>query len=122
MSRNARSEGLSRRHRFAERGSFGPVLRGSRKVRGDLAVVHAAPATGGAARLGIALTRRLVPSALERNRVKRIVRETFRRHAVKRGGLDCVVSLREKFDASRAAQLRDEVRMLFDRLGREPAR
>lgn len=116
MPRHARKEGFSRRHRFVQRGSFGPVLRSSRKIRGRLAVLHAVTGAGSASRLGIALTRRLVPSALERNRVKRIVRETFRRHEAKDAGLDCVVTLRSRFDPSTAEELRAEVAALFDQL------
>ena len=94
MPGGARPQGLSRRHRFVARGSFGPVLGAARKVRGALAVVHAVPGSAGRSRLGVALTRRLVPSSVERNRVKRVVREVFRRHAVKHAGVDCVVALR----------------------------
>lgn len=116
MPRNARKEGFSRRHRFAEQGSFGPVLRGSRKVRGSLAIVHAVAARGEGSRIGIALTRRLVPRSTDRNRVKRLVREMFRRHPIKKAALDCVVSLRERFDVASLPALRSEVASLFDRL------
>ena len=116
MSRNARKEGFSRRHRFAEQGSFGPVLRGSRKVKGSFAVVHAVAARVETSRLGVALTKRLVPRSTDRNRVKRLIREAFRRHPVKKAALDCVVSLRERFDAASLRAIRTEIGCLFDRL------
>lgn len=116
MPRSALSEGYSRRHRFSERGSFGTVLRGSRKVRGILAVIHAASRKDEFSRLGVALTRRLVPSAVHRNLVKRTVREAFRGHAVKGSGLDVVVTLRQRFDESQAAAIGAEVRGLLDKL------
>jgi len=116
MPRHARKEGFSRRHRFAQRGSFGPVLRSPRKIRGRLAVVHVVTGARAVSRLGIALTRRLVPSSLERNRVKRMVRETFRSHEVKDAALDCVVTLRSRFDPATAEELRAEVASLFDQL------
>jgi ribonuclease P protein component len=116
MPRSARKEGYSRRHRFMTQGSFGAVLRGSRKVRGRLVVIHVAPGRSENSRLGIALTRRLVPSSADRNSVKRMVRETFRRHGVKRSGLDCVVALRLAFDAAQAAPMMAEIRSLFDEL------
>jgi ribonuclease P protein component len=122
MPRHARKAGFSRRHRFAQRGSFGPVLRSSRKIRGGLAVVHAVPGAAGVSRLGIALTRRLVPSSLDRNRVKRMIRETFRRHALRDAGLDCVVSLRERYDRAAAQELRAELAALFDQLHQHPRR
>lgn len=122
MPRDARQEGYSRRHRFSVQGSFGPVLRASRKVRGRFAILHVAPGQPGRSRLGVALTRRLVPHSVDRNRVKRIVRDTFRRHVVKRAGLDCVVSLRERFDAAQAEPVFAEIRTLFDQLAKNDAR
>ena len=56
MPREARKEGYSRRHRFSVQGSFGTVLRGSRKLRGRFAILHVAPGRPGLSRLGIALT------------------------------------------------------------------
>ncbi len=116
MPRSARTQGYSRRHRFTSRGSFGPVLRQSRKMKGKLVVLHAMPAASGVSRLGIALTRRVVPDAVDRNRVKRLVRDVFRRHAVKAAGFDCVVVLRERFARDRVFDLRADVTGLFDRL------
>jgi ribonuclease P protein component len=122
MPRGARREGYSRRHRFMAQGSFGAVLRGSRKLRGRLAVIHVAPGRNENSRLGVALTRRLVPSSADRNRVKRLVRETFRRHGVKRVGLDCVVALRLRFDDVQIASMMAEIRSLFDQLCMEAVR
>jgi ribonuclease P protein component len=122
MPRDARKEGYSRRHRFSVQGSFGTVLRGSRKLRGRFAILHVAPGQPGISRLGIALTRRLVPDSVDRNRVKRLVRDTFRRHVAKQAGLDCVVSLRERFDASQSEPVFAEIRTLFDQLAKNQAR
>jgi ribonuclease P protein component len=122
MPRSARIEGYSRRHRFSARGSFGAVLRGSRKLRGRLAVIHVAPGREGESRLGLALTRRLVPLSVDRNRLKRLVRETFRRHIVKCAGFDCVVTLRGRFDSSQAAPMVEEISSLLDQLSRNEAR
>lgn len=118
MSRDARPEGFSRRHRFGTRGAFGPVLRGSRKLRGRLVALHIVPGQVNTSRLGIALTRRLVPAAHDRNGVKRLARELFRRHSLKKAGLDCVVSLRERFVAAHAAELREELSQLFEQAAR----
>jgi ribonuclease P protein component len=116
MPRNARQEGYSRRHRFSAPGAYGPVLRGNRKVRGPLAVIHAAPARGTSSRFGVALTRRLVASSVDRNAVRRLARETFRRHAVKLAGLDCVVMLRGRYEPRQARALAEEIRGLLDQL------
>ena len=81
-----------------------------------------APGRPGQSRLGLALTRRLVPLSVDRNRVKRLVRDTFRRHVVKLAGLDCVVSLRERFDDATAEPLFNEIRTLFDQLAKNDSR
>jgi ribonuclease P protein component len=117
MPRSARKEGYSRRHRFSAQGSFGSVLRGSRKIRGRFSTVHVVPAPAKvSSRLGIALTRKLVPRSVDRNRVKRLAREAFRRHVLKLAGLDCVVMLRERFDDANSPALLAEIRAHFDQL------
>ncbi|HEX4332112.1 MAG TPA: ribonuclease P protein component [Usitatibacter sp.] len=121
MAPSAQAEGFPRRHRFDARGSFGALLGGARKARGELAVVHAGAGRPGASRLGIALTRRLVPLATERNRVKRLVREAFRRHRLKTAGVDCVVTLRGKWRPGDARALDAEIRALFERIAARPA-
>ena len=119
MPRDARKEGYSRRHRFSARGSFGPVLRSSRKLRGRLTIIHVAAGPLAISRLGIALTRRLVRSSVDRNFVKRALREAFRRHPVKHSGFDCVVTLRVRYERSQVAALVAEIHGHFDQLHRE---
>ena len=80
------------RHRFHARGAFGPALRSARKVRGSVALIHVVAGRPGISRLGIAVTRRVAPSSVVRNRMKRVVRELFRRHPAKAAGLDLVAS------------------------------
>lgn len=121
MPRSARNEGYSRRHRFAERGSFGPVLRSPRKLRGRFSIIHVLQGRVGTSRFGVALTKRLVPDSTDRNRVKRIAREAFRRHPCKAAGLDCVLTLRERIGGVDDAALAAEFGALLDRVaGAEP--
>jgi ribonuclease P protein component len=114
MPRDARAEGFSRRHRFTVQGSFGAILRNSRKLRSPHAVLHVAPGISGLSRLGVALTRRMLPSAVDRNRVKRSIRELFRRHPVKNAGVDLVVMLRAPFEMNERRALVEEIRALLD--------
>lgn len=82
-------------------------------MRGRFVVVHSLPAPR-AARFGLAFTRRVVPRAVDRNRLKRLAREVFRQHPLKRSVLDCVVSLRGRIDDEAAFVA--ELHTLFDRL------
>ena len=112
--REARAEGLSRRHRFSVQGSFGTILRSARKFRSPHAVLHVTAGKPGISRFGIALARRQAPLAVQRNRFKRALREAFRRHAVKRAGLDLVVLMRSRFERDEEPALVREVVSLFD--------
>ena len=114
MPRVARAEGFPRRHRFTGQGSFGAVLRSSRKFRSPHAVLHVSSGLSGSSRLGVALTRRLLPSSVQRNRVKRALREVFRRHAVKAAGYDLVVMFRARFDPAEQRAVVNEVKGLLD--------
>lgn len=52
----------------------------------------------GRARLGLAISRRCVRKAVDRNRIKRLARESFRKHMVELAGLDVVVVSRSALD------------------------
>jgi len=121
MPPRERAHALSRRHRITPQGSFGPILRSGRKLRGERLVVHALPGRG-CSRLGIALTRRLVPLAVDRNYVKRAVRDAFRRHGVKHSALDCVVALRARVERAAVPELVRELMQLLDELQRSEPR
>jgi ribonuclease P protein component len=58
------------------------------------------------ARLGIIVGKKTLPRAIERNRVKRIIRETFRRHNIKIMRLDLVVMVRHGISNDGNAQIK----------------
>lgn len=67
------------------------------------------------ARLGIILSKRILPGAVDRNRVKRTIREAFRQHGIKRCKLDLVVMVRRIDPQERSAQV-GNLNMLFSRV------
>jgi ribonuclease P protein component len=68
-----------------------------------------------ASRLGLAVSRKVDTSAVVRNRIKRVTRDFFRHHPPAPSG-DCVlVALRPAATAS-AAELRDDLQRLWQRL------
>lgn len=56
--------------------------------------VIAAPGAGPAARLGLAVSKKVSKSAVQRNRIKRLVRESFRKHSAGIYAIDIVVIAR----------------------------
>jgi ribonuclease P protein component len=86
-----RKESLSRRHRFSERGAFGRLFGGARRIKGASSLLLVSPGMSEASRFGIAVTKRVAKLAVVRNRIKRAAREAFRKHSVKTAGVDLVL-------------------------------
>ncbi|MGD9582244.1 MAG: ribonuclease P protein component [Lysobacterales bacterium] len=75
----------------------------------------------GAARLGITVPKRSVAKAHARNRIKRLVREDFRRRRCKLPALDLVIQARGAIATADAPALRQDLDRLFKRLLALPA-
>lgn len=59
----------------------------------------------GAARLGIAVSKRAVSKAVSRNRLRRLIRESFRRHQHALAGFNVVVQIRRDDESITLASL-----------------
>lgn len=67
------------------------------------------------ARLGIIASKKTLPRAVDRNRVKRIIREAFRQHNIKQRKLDLIVLVARAYAQQRGAQ-GENLEMLFSRV------
>jgi ribonuclease P protein component len=67
------------------------------------------------ARLGIIASKKTLSRAVDRNRAKRIIRETFRQHKIRFRRLDLVVMIRRAY-AQECGSARDNLETLFSRL------
>jgi ribonuclease P protein component len=67
------------------------------------------------ARLGIIASKKALPSAADRNSIKRIIREIFRHHTIKGHNLDMVVMVRSNYPQGSNAQTKS-LEMLFSRI------
>ncbi|MCC8987333.1 MAG: ribonuclease P protein component [Candidatus Contendobacter sp.] len=76
---------LTGRNAFAD--VFAQPIKSSDRYFTVLARANALPHP----RLGLAISRKVARSAVVRNRIKRVTRESFRQHQQQLGGLDCVV-------------------------------
>lgn len=90
----------------------GPTLRASHAGFVLLAIENDRPV----ARIGFVLPKRRIRLAVARNRVKRIIRESFRCHQVILAGLDIVVMARDGLASLDAATLRSTVDRQFQYL------
>jgi ribonuclease P protein component len=77
--------------------------------------VYARPNGAVAARLGIVVSKRIIPQAVARNYCKRLAREVFRAERATLTGLDLVVRPRSAVTPSSSAAARAEIRHLLRR-------
>ena len=78
-------------------------------------VVLACPNGGSMARLGLAISRKCSQRAVRRNRVKRLVREAFRRERLRLFGVDFVVLCRPGVDDQNNRDLLTSLANHFER-------
>lgn len=67
-----------------------------------------------ASRIAVAVPKRLLKSAVLRNKIKRWIRESFRPHAVRTVGIDMLITLEQQLDPkAQAKEARAELQQLF---------
>lgn len=79
--------------RLTCKADFDRVFSDNQRARTDTLLVMARPNTAGYARLGMVIPKRLLARAVDRNRVKRCVRESFRLVRAELPACDFVVRL-----------------------------
>lgn len=78
-------------HRLPDQASFKRVFQKAERSRDDVFTVLYRPNDTGEPRLGLAIAKKNCKLASGRNRLKRIIRESFRQHRQALGGIDIVV-------------------------------
>ena len=113
-ARPARSEALSRDERLRQRQEFLTCYRRGRRRHGSLLILYAFPNALAHPRLGITASRK-VGGAVVRNRLKRRIREVYRRWNGRTGlpAMDLVVHVKPAARESDFPALRGELERLL---------
>lgn len=90
------STGFPRQARLLKPSEFRRVFSGSNRSADGLFTVLIASTEGNLGRLGLAITKKCAKGAVDRNRLKRIVRESFRTHRDMLATFDLIVMCRPK--------------------------
>lgn len=98
------------------------VFRTGTRIRGPGCIVVVAENGEERSRLGLAVARKHVAKATGRNRIKRVIRESFRQHQCVLSGLDIVVvgrqGLSDISNAALFASLQTQWKLVARRFGR----
>lgn len=98
--------GFARTHRITQAADFRRAFAtGCRSAAGPLVLISI-PNGLAHARLGLAVSKRHVRRAIDRNRIKRLTREMFRTHAAAVAGRDVVLLIRSTMDGWDNARFR----------------
>ena len=108
--------GLPRDARVRRAGDIAALRQASGRLGGRCFSVRWRPNGLAHARLGLAVSKRVSKRAVERNRIKRLVRESFRRARLELPPIDLVVMAREAAAAVPGAELLVELDALWRRL------
>jgi len=92
-SKSAERAFFPRRSRISRQQGFSAILKHRAQTTRWFAV-HVQSNLAGCARLGITVSKRLIPGAVDRNKIKRMVRENFRSFTRKGIEADVVIRLR----------------------------
>lgn len=89
--KNARAESLGKQHRLDKPSQYKAVFSNAKRAHAGVFFIRSCDNTCGVPRLGLAFSVRAAGKAVARNRLKRLVRESFRRHKNHLPGRDYVV-------------------------------
>ena len=95
---------------------FAALRTGSRRVNGPRLTAQIKPNERGTARLGLAVSRRVSKLAVERNRIKRVARDSFRRHRAVLGAFDILLIANPPASTADNVQLRADLHELWRRI------
>jgi ribonuclease P protein component len=97
---------------------FDAVYRQGYRLSDSLFTLNYLPNTGRCPRLGLAIAARTAGIAVERNRIRRVIRESFRLARPMLPSADIVIGARPAVRTAANAALRDSLDALWVRLGK----
>jgi ribonuclease P protein component len=112
---------LPARLRLRRKRDFDAAYARGRRMGDGFFAVTAAMNDAGAPRLGLAVAVRVAGGAVARNRIRRIIRESFRLHQREIPAVDLVVSARPKARTASGQQLHESLAALWKKVGEQCA-
>ncbi|HXY76022.1 MAG TPA: ribonuclease P protein component [Steroidobacteraceae bacterium] len=112
---------LPGRCRLRHKRDFDAAYARGRRIGDGFFAVIATSNQSGAARLGLAVAVRAAGGAVGRNRIRRIIRESFRLHRTEIPALDLIVSARARAREASPSELRASLATLWKKVAEQCA-
>jgi len=117
-TRSTSSARFTPAHRLRHKPQFDLLYREGRRLSDGNFLLVVRPNTLPHARLGLSIAAKTVGNAVNRNRVKRVLRESFRKNIHRLPGVDIVVNARPAARAAANPALARSIEQLWDKLAR----
>ncbi len=104
---------LPARKRLRRKSDFDATYAKGRRFGNGFFGVTAAPNDADVPRLGLAVAVRIAGGGVQRNRIRRIIRESFRLHQYELPAVDLIVSVRDRARGASGAELRESLSALW---------
>jgi ribonuclease P protein component len=114
------NQSFARRYRLTKTDEFSSVFGFRKAIRGKWLMLHYQPQAEGAsaARLGLVVGKKQLKRAVDRNKVKRIARELFRRQRADLPAYDLIVRLMARPQPLDPRLLAEDLAVLLAKLGK----
>lgn len=109
-------QGFKKTSRLLGPSQFNPVFQHASFKLSSRFLLILAIRSGNPARLGMVIAKKHIKSAVQRNRIKRLIRESFRIKAEEFGTIDMVVLARQGLDKLGNPEIAAELNKLFNEL------
>jgi ribonuclease P protein component len=114
----AHPQTFPRARRLRTAADFKRVYADGHRMGNEFFTVNARPNELPLARLGMSVAVRTMGNAVRRNRLRRMIRESFRLHQSSVPPLDIVIGARSSARTASCAELRSSLEQLWQKLGR----
>lgn len=111
--------GFRKNHRLCKTDEFSSVFAFRKTIKGQYFEVLYRTNSSGTSRLGIIVGKQFVRSAVNRNLIKRIVRESFRLTRTQLNYLDLIVRVKHRITCPERAFLKKEINFLLNKFRRQ---
>ena len=115
-------QGFPRRARLVKTDEFSSVFNFRKRISGQHLAAYYKPSPQPNARLGLIVGKKVAAAAVDRNYMRRVLRELFRVQQSGLAGLDIVIRVQHRFDRKDYLMIKQEFLGLADKLARTRAR